>query len=152
MRIIVTGGAVIQDQAGRILMQRRSDYGDWGLPGGAMEPEETIEETMKREVLEETGRVVQSHELMGVYSGPRMQYTYPDGNEVVFVMFIFKAEVILQGRLSVNEKELLFQDLHQESLQLEFKSMDEIEYLPISSVQQPVFEDLMQMEISILRS
>jgi len=37
-------------------------------------------------------------------------------------------------------------------LQLEFKSMDEIEQLPISSVQRPVFEDLMQMKISILRS
>ncbi|OZB96257.1 NUDIX domain-containing protein [Paenibacillus sp. XY044] len=152
MRIIVTGGAIIQDQAGRILMQRRSDYGDWGLPGGAMEPGETIEETMKREVLEETGLVVQSHELMGVYSGPKMQYTYPDGNEVVFVMFIFKAEAKLQGRLSDNGIRLLFRDLHQESLQLEFKSMDEIEQLPISSVQRPVFEDLKQRQIAILRS
>ncbi|GIO52083.1 DNA mismatch repair protein MutT [Paenibacillus sp. SSG-1] len=152
MRIIVTGGAVIQDQAGRILMQRRSDYGDWGLPGGAMEPGETIEETMRREVMEETGLVVLKHELMGVYSGPRMQYTYPDGNEVVFVMFIFKAEASLQGSLSDNGRALLFQDIQQESLQLEFKSMDEIEQLPISSVQQPVFEDLMQKKVSILRS
>ncbi|WP_145136458.1 NUDIX domain-containing protein [Paenibacillus sp. Y412MC10] len=152
MRIIVTGGAVIQDQAGRILMQRRSDYGDWGLPGGAMEPGETIEETMRREVMEETGLVVLKDELMGVYSGPRMQYTYPDGNEVVFVMFIFKAEASLQGSLSDNGRALLFQDIQQESLQLEFKSMDEIEQLPISSVQQPVFEDLMQKKVSILRS
>lgn len=31
-RIIVTGGAIIRDHAGRILLQRRSDYGDWGQP------------------------------------------------------------------------------------------------------------------------
>ncbi|MCM3204825.1 MULTISPECIES: hypothetical protein [Paenibacillus] len=31
-RIVVTGGAIIRDDHGRILLQRRSDYGDWGLP------------------------------------------------------------------------------------------------------------------------
>ncbi|WDH96914.1 NUDIX domain-containing protein [Paenibacillus urinalis] len=51
MEIIVTGGAIIRDKLGRILMQRRSDYGDWGLPGGGMEAGESIEETMIREVL-----------------------------------------------------------------------------------------------------
>lgn len=89
MRIIVTGGAIIRDNYGRILMQRRSDYGDWGLPGGGMDGCESIEETMIREIHEETGLDVTQYELYTVYSGPRMKYRYPDGNEVVFVMFIF---------------------------------------------------------------
>lgn len=79
MKIIVTGGAIIRDHHGRILLQRRSDYGNWGLPGGGMEAGESVEETMRREVLEETGLVVLDHELYGAYSGPRMQYRYPDG-------------------------------------------------------------------------
>lgn len=62
-RIVVTGGAIIRDHAGRILLQQRSDYGDWGLPGGGMEPGESIEETMIREVKEETGLDVSSYEL-----------------------------------------------------------------------------------------
>ncbi|MBY0202332.1 NUDIX domain-containing protein [Paenibacillus cucumis (ex Kampfer et al. 2016)] len=62
-RIIVTGGAIIRDHAGKILLQRRSDYGDWGLPGGGMEAGEQIEETMIREVKEETGLEVISYEL-----------------------------------------------------------------------------------------
>lgn len=115
MRIIVTGGAIIQDAEGRILLQRRSDYGDWGLPGGGMEPGELIEDTMMREVREETGLEVTRFELYGVYSGPRMQYTYPDGNEVVFVMFIFHAEADLRGHMAKDGKHLRFRDRSGES-------------------------------------
>jgi len=42
-RIVVTGGAIIRDHMGRILLQKRSDYGDWGLPGGGMEPGEKLD-------------------------------------------------------------------------------------------------------------
>ncbi|MEC0238519.1 NUDIX domain-containing protein [Paenibacillus dokdonensis] len=152
MRIIVTGGAIIQDAEGRILLQRRSDYGDWGLPGGGMEPGELIEDTMKREVWEETGLEVTGFELYGVYSGPRMEYTYPDGNEVVFVMFIFYAEVDLRGKMASDGKSLKFHDSGGESLELEFKSLDEIGSQRISSVQRPVFEDLRAEREGILRS
>ncbi|MDR0269973.1 NUDIX domain-containing protein [Paenibacillus sp.] len=152
MRIIVTGGAIIQDAWGRILLQRRSDYGDWGLPGGGMEPGELIEDTMKREVWEETGLDVTAFQLYGVYSGSRMQHTYPDGNEVVFVMFIFHAEVDLQGKMASDGKRLRFRDPRGESLKLEFKSLEEIDHLPISSVQRPVFEDLKVEKQGVLRS
>ncbi len=51
---------------------------------------------MKREVLEETGLEVLHSHLYAVYSGERMQFTYPDGNQVVFVMFLFLAEANLK--------------------------------------------------------
>lgn len=98
-RIVVTGGAIIRDHMGRILLQKRSDYGDWGLPGGGMEPGESIEETMIREVKEETGLDVSSYELASIYTGEKMKYTYPDGNEVVFVMFLFNVTAELEGNL-----------------------------------------------------
>lgn len=152
MRTIVTGGAIIRDQQGRILLQRRSDYGNWGLPGGGMEPGETIENTMKREALEETVLVITDNELYGVYSGPRMQYRYPDGNEVVFVMFIFNAQADLQGRIANDGKTLIFNDYNNESLELEFKALEEIEISTISSVQRPIFEDLKMGTKDILRT
>ncbi|GAK39232.1 hypothetical protein TCA2_1720 [Paenibacillus sp. TCA20] len=142
MKIIVTGGAIIRDKLGRILMQRRSDYGDWGLPGGGMEAGESIEETMIREVFEETGLLVKQHELYSVYSGSRMKYRYPDGNEVVFVMFIFHAEADLEGRIAEDDRTLIYNDVNQESLTLEFKFLEEIVIEDVSSVQRPVFEDL----------
>ena len=47
--------AVIFDGDGKILLERRSDNGFWGLPGGAVEVGESVEQAIKREVMEETG-------------------------------------------------------------------------------------------------
>lgn len=152
MRILVTGGAIIRDDRRRILLQRRSDYGDWGLPGGSMNAGESIEETMIREVYEETGLVVTQHELYSVYSGSRMKYKYPDGNEVVFVMFIFNANADLTGRIAEDNKTLIYTDKEQESLQLEFKSIEEIDIEEISNVQRALIEDLKNDFKSILRT
>lgn len=152
MKIIVTGGAIIRDKEGRILLQKRSDYGNWGLPGGGMDPGESIEETMIREVFEETGLMVRQYELYSIYSGPLMKYKYPDGNEVVFVMFIFNAKVDLEGRIAEDNNTLMYEDDNKESLKLEFKFIEDIYIEDISTVQRPVFEDLKREVRTLLRS
>jgi 8-oxo-dGTP diphosphatase len=56
---------------GRWLLIRRSDTGQWALPGGTLEWGETFRDAVTREVFEETGaRVLALGELLGVYSGP----------------------------------------------------------------------------------
>lgn len=152
MRIVVTAGAIIQDASGRILLQRRSDFGNWGLPGGGMDAGEAVEETMIREVREETGLIITEYELYAVYSGPRMQYRYPDGNEVVFVMFLFRAEVDWAENMGEDGVTLLYLDNAGESLQLRYTDLEEIDLSQISSVQRPVFEDLLEGKVTILRS
>lgn len=117
-----------------------------------MEAGESIEETMIREVFEETGLKVRRHELYTIYSGSCMKYKYPDGNEVVFVMFIFNAEVDFKWRIASDNKTLIYHDQNQESLQLEFKSIEDIEIEEISTVQRPLFEDLKQQVTTLLRS
>ena len=47
------GALIVKD--GRLLLQRRSDNGLWGLPGGLLELDETYEEAARREIREETG-------------------------------------------------------------------------------------------------
>ena len=56
-----------------ILLAHRSDIDWWNLPGGGMELGETLEETVKREVLEETGLQVAIERLVAVYSKPQKQ-------------------------------------------------------------------------------
>ncbi|GIP53253.1 NUDIX domain-containing protein [Paenibacillus vini] len=151
MRIIVTGGAIIRDHQNRILLQRRSDYGDWGLPGGGMNAGESVEETMIREVFEETGLEIKEYDLYTVYSGPRMKYRYPDGNEVIFVMFIFNVKADIEGGI-LEDKTLIYHDENHESLKLEFKPLEEIDIEEISIVQRPIFEDLKNDIKTILRT
>ncbi len=150
-KIIVTAGAIIKDTEGRILLQKRSDYGNWGLPGGAMEPGESVEETMIREIREETGLEVIDYNLHSIYSGKRMEYRYPDGNEVVFVMFLFKANAEVKGKFKDDGKTLQYEDTDRESLLLKFFDQGEIDLTKINIVQRPFFEDLRNNKTSILR-
>ncbi len=57
----------------RVLLALRRDIDWWNLPGGGMEPGETVEEAMCREVKEETGLDVVVESLVGVYSKPQKQ-------------------------------------------------------------------------------
>lgn len=51
----------------KILLGKRKDLGTWGLPGGRVEEGETIEESLFREVEEETGIRVKESKLTGIY-------------------------------------------------------------------------------------
>lgn len=54
-------GAVIHDDEHRLLMIRRANppaAGQWSIPGGRVEPRESDDEALRREVLEETGLIV----------------------------------------------------------------------------------------------
>ena len=57
----------------RVLLVHRRDIDWWNLPGGGMELGETVEDAVKREVLEETGLEVKVEQLVGVYSKPQKQ-------------------------------------------------------------------------------
>lgn len=61
-------GAIITDDAGRLLLIRRGHEpgrGLWSLPGGRVEPGETDEQAVIREVGEETGLSVRPGRLVG---------------------------------------------------------------------------------------
>ena len=55
-----------------LLIQRRDDpfAGDWALPGGFIEMHETLEESARRELLEETGLSIGKLTPIGVYGDP----------------------------------------------------------------------------------
>lgn len=86
--------AIFDQHREKILLTRRSDNGQWCLPGGAIEAGESVSEACAREVWEETGLRVQVTRLTGVYSDPNKLIVYPDGHKVHIVALSFEAEII----------------------------------------------------------
>jgi len=85
--------AAIFDEQGRIFLTRRTDNGQWCLPGGGMDAGESVAEACEREVWEETGLRVRVKRLVGVYSHPDQLVVYPDGNKAHIVALHFEAEI-----------------------------------------------------------
>ncbi len=89
-----TACAVTFNAEGRVLLHRRTDNGRWCLPGGAIEAGETAEQSIVREVREETGYDVTVVRLTGVYSHPaQTTITYPNGDVVAYVSLAFECAV-----------------------------------------------------------
>jgi ADP-ribose pyrophosphatase YjhB (NUDIX family) len=75
--------AIVADREGRVLLQKRRDFGNWGLPGGMPEPGESIEQAIVRETLEETGLRIAGLRPVGFASDPVTEaVTYPNGHQV----------------------------------------------------------------------
>ena len=85
MPLLQCGAAIILiNNKNEILLQSRADRNLWGLPGGCQELGETFEETIIREVKEETNLEIRKEDLklISVVSGQTRYNTYPNGDEV----------------------------------------------------------------------
>jgi len=102
--IMVGSTVIVLDAQNRLLMMKRSDSGNWGVPGGAMELGETTEETARRELLEETGLEAGELMLFGVFSGKELYYRYPRGEEVYNVSIVYLAQDVL-GTVKLSDGE-----------------------------------------------
>jgi 8-oxo-dGTP pyrophosphatase MutT (NUDIX family) len=80
--IVPSANVVVTNDAGEILLIRRSDNGNWALPGGAMDPGESLPECGVRETEEETGIGCEITGLVGVYTNPRHVILYTSNGEV----------------------------------------------------------------------
>jgi 8-oxo-dGTP pyrophosphatase MutT (NUDIX family) len=103
--ITVGCGAIVEDDDGRVLLQRRRDSDLWAIPGGLVEPGKLVEETMRREVFEETGLSLGPATFFGVYSGPEGFGGYPNGDRVFSVQIVLRAAAAASSRLCTSEEE-----------------------------------------------
>lgn len=144
MRILLPGcNAIIQNEVGQILLQQRTyPRGKWGLPGGLMELGESTEETVRREVLEETGLRLGNLTLFGVYSGQGYRCKAENGDEfdVVIIVYItndFEGEAVV---------------MDDESISFEWFALDSLPENIAGSHKRIIGDLLIQATESVLRS
>jgi ADP-ribose pyrophosphatase YjhB (NUDIX family) len=77
--IVPSVTAIVRDAAGALLMVHKTDNNLWALPGGAVDPGESVTDAVVREVKEETGMNVEIIDLSGIYTAPRHVMAYDDG-------------------------------------------------------------------------
>jgi 8-oxo-dGTP diphosphatase len=102
--LIVYGSVILLDERRRVLLQRRTDNGLWGLPGGILEPGENIIECTRRELDEETGLQAGELRLTGLYSDPRYDVVYPNGDQVQQYTVCFEGQ-LSGGQMRLDPRE-----------------------------------------------
>jgi 8-oxo-dGTP pyrophosphatase MutT (NUDIX family) len=97
-----SAAGVVFDADGRVLLGRRSDTGNWGLPGGIVDPGEEPADAAVREIYEETGVIAVPEALVAVsVSGV---VTYPNGDVVQYLEVLFRCRAT-GGTARVNDSE-----------------------------------------------
>lgn len=95
--------AIVRDPDGKVLLQRRSDNGEWGLLGGALDPGEEPAQALVREVFEESGLIVKPQRLSALLT---LETTYPNGDRLQPTVAVFECTV-QGGRLASRDGESL---------------------------------------------
>jgi ADP-ribose pyrophosphatase len=102
--VAAVGALVTNDDDELLLVRRARDPGKgcWGLPGGFVDRNETIEAALMREVMEETKLQVTSHKLLMTHPN---QYNY-EGVIAPVIDLFFRCDVHAESEISLDPKEL----------------------------------------------
>lgn len=140
--LLVGSSAQIYDPAGeKILLTKRGDNGRWCLPGGQLDSGESVTETCAREVLEETGLIVEVGRLIAVYSSPDMILSYDDDHKYQVISFHFEVKVI-GGELGLSN----------ETTEVGYYSLEEIKTMDVMEHHlQRIMDGLSRIQDTIVR-
>ena len=79
--LVPSVNVIVVNDAGDILMIRRTDNDNWAVPGGAVDLGESLPQAAVRETLEETGVTCEITGLVGTYTDPRHVILYTSDGE-----------------------------------------------------------------------
>ena len=89
----LAASAFITDAQGHVLLGRRTDVMLWAPPSGVVQLGESPARTIMREVQEETGLHVEVTRLIGLYTGPEFEWSYPNGDQAQIISAFFACSV-----------------------------------------------------------
>jgi ADP-ribose pyrophosphatase YjhB (NUDIX family) len=128
--LVPAASAIVEDLENRILLHKRSDNHLWSLPGGAMDLGESIEQTIIREVKEETGFDTKVLRCIGLYTNPRHIIEFSNGEIRQQFSICFHCKII-GGSLAVSS----------ESTQVSFFTSEEIKHMDLHPAQRIRIQD-----------
>ncbi len=102
--MLSAGATIVVLKDNKILLNLRSDTNTWGIPGGAIELGETLEETAARELKEETNLQAESFTLLNVFSGKDFYFEYPNGDKLYSVVALYLADGV-KGETKITDGE-----------------------------------------------
>ena len=112
-KLILNCAGVVIEKDGKVLFQRRSDNGKWGLIGGLVEMNETYAQAAVREAREETGLEVKLDSFLGIFHNHNMVWNNGDAAHVISAMY---TAGVVHGEPRIDE----------ESYELRFFGKDEL--------------------------
>src|ERR1700712_3843452 len=119
--IVPSATAIVTNAAGELLMVHKTDNNLWALPGGGMDPGESISQTIVREVKEETGMDVAVTGIVGIYTNPGHVIAYDDGEVRQQCSICFTTD-LLGGEIATSS----------ETSEVEFVPIDRLDGLNIN--------------------
>jgi 8-oxo-dGTP pyrophosphatase MutT (NUDIX family) len=124
------GVAALIERDGALLLDLRRDPPAWAPMAGAIEDTESLTEALRREVAEETGLLVSSHELFGTFSHPERIIRYADGNTYQFITIAYTVGVDDFSTLQPSS----------ESQEHRFFSKEELRQLDLAATHRPIID------------
>lgn len=132
----VLGACAIIRHGDTYLLESRADSDRWAFVGGAMEPDESLEDCILREIREETGLVLAPGQLqfVGVYSDPSRIAAYPDGNIARIISAVYWVALRQAPVLHCSS----------ESKQLCFLTVEQLAPLQVAETQLDILSDFVE--------
>ncbi|MDR2976187.1 MAG: NUDIX domain-containing protein [Streptococcaceae bacterium] len=131
--------ALIRNDKGEVLMQKRGDSGLWGLISGCMEMGESFETALRREIFEETGaqnvRIVQQ---LGIYNWYDSPQHFPNGDVAQFIDTCYVCEL-------TEAIDLSYRDEAGETLELRWVGLSTLELPLFNKNLTKVIEDYLEL-------
>ncbi len=89
----VAAMGIIYNEEKGLLLEKRTDTGEWCVPGGAIELGESLEDALRREVKEETNLDISNPKLFDIKANVHM--VYPNKDEVYYTDVVYKYTFIM---------------------------------------------------------